>query len=82
MLNHSARLATSSSVLKALPVKLDIKRHSYNIVLLEYKVLTESSIPPVLGGMRLVAIIIDFHKQTIIKYVLISRCKSNFALHF
>ena len=77
MLNHSARLATSSSVLKALPVKLDIKRHSY-------KVLTESSIPPVLvlGGIRLVAIIIDFHKQTIIKYVLISRCKSNLALQF
>ena len=32
MLNRSARLAMSTSVLKALPGKLDIKRHSPNIL--------------------------------------------------
>ena len=32
MLNRSASLAMSTSVLKALPVKLDIKRHSPSIL--------------------------------------------------
>ena len=32
MLNRSASLAMSTSVLKALPGKLDIKRHSLNIL--------------------------------------------------
>ena len=34
MLNRSASLAMSTSVLKALPGKLDIKRHSPSILLL------------------------------------------------
>ena len=34
MLNHSASLAMSTSVLKALPGKLDIKRHSPSILYL------------------------------------------------
>ena len=34
MLNRSASLATSTSVLKALPGKLDIKRHSPSILYL------------------------------------------------
>ena len=34
MLNRSARLAMSTSVLKALPGKLDIKRHSPGIIVL------------------------------------------------
>ena len=32
MLNHSASLAMSTSVLKALPGKLDIKKHSPSII--------------------------------------------------
>ena len=36
MLNRSASLAMSTSVLKALPGKLDIKRHSPSILYLEY----------------------------------------------
>ena len=34
MLNHSASLAMSTSILKALPGKLDIKRHSPSILYL------------------------------------------------
>ena len=36
MLNHSASLAMSTSVLKALPGKLDIKRHSPSIPYLSF----------------------------------------------
>ena len=36
MLNRSASLAMSTSVLKALPGKLDIKRHSPSILYLNY----------------------------------------------
>ena len=41
MLNRSASLAMSTSVLKALPGKLDIKRHSPGILYLQ----TRSGIP-------------------------------------
>ena len=34
MLNHMASLAMSTSVLEALPGKIDIKRHSPNIIYL------------------------------------------------
>ena len=37
MLNHSASLAMSTSVLKALPGKLDIKRHSPSILYIQAK---------------------------------------------
>ena len=36
MLNRSASLAMSTSVLKALPGKLDIKRHSPSILYIQY----------------------------------------------
>ena len=38
MLNRSARLAMSTSVLKALPGKLDIKRHSPSFLYLPHGV--------------------------------------------
>ena len=37
MLNRSASLAMSTSILKALPGKLDIKRHSPNILYVIHK---------------------------------------------
>ena len=40
MLNRSASLAMSTSVLKALPGKLDIKRHSPSILYLQYSLFT------------------------------------------
>ena len=40
MLNRSASLAMSTSVLKALPGKLDIKRHSPSILYLLFGALT------------------------------------------
>ena len=41
MLNCSASLAMSTSVLKALPGKLDIKRHSPSILYLSYRMTLE-----------------------------------------
>ena len=42
MMNHSASLAMSTSVIKALPGKLDIKRHSPSILYLSRPVLLET----------------------------------------
>ena len=41
MLNRSASLAMSTSVLKALPGKLDIKRHSPSILYIYYQTFME-----------------------------------------
>ena len=44
MLNRSASLAMSTSVLKALPGKVDIQRHSPSILYLSYDAASESEI--------------------------------------
>ena len=51
MLNRSASLAMSTSVLKALPGKLDIKRHSPNILYLFSRVSFQVSLGQSLKSM-------------------------------
>ena len=66
MLNRSASLAMSTSVLKALPGKLDIKRHSPSILyllgLLDPVVYNVSNIPPRLRSES------QCHNQLSVKY--------------
>ena len=45
MLNRSASLAMSTSLLKALPVKLDIKRHSPSILYIHNSYLSQCCLP-------------------------------------
>ena len=45
MLNRSASLAMSTSILKALPGKLDIKRHSPSILYLTDSSMTQKAKP-------------------------------------
>ena len=50
MLNHSASLVMSTSVLKALPGKLDIKRHSSSILYILASLVMSTSVLKALPG--------------------------------
>ena len=52
MLNRSASLAMSTCVLKALPGKLDIKRHSPSILYLYCRLLSSGEMRAVVGHNR------------------------------
>ena len=71
MLNRSASLAMSTSVLKALPGKLDIKRHSPSILYISASLAMSTSVLKALPGK----LDIERHSPSIL--YLHSRCQSS-----
>ena len=56
MLNRSANLVMSTSILKALPGKLDIKRHSPSILYIQSQVISRQANGPIVQKVNIMSI--------------------------